>query len=115
MTPEKPVRTVLWENLYCNLDIAGVASLVVVGLVAIGLHMVDVDLEVEPMTGQEVAGVVLCIVKIGIERTVGELTTTLWTGDNIFGEQMDGAAKRAWARRWRRCQDCGRGSIAPKN
>ena len=87
------MRIGLVRDLVLGLDIAAVAGLMIVGLVAVGLQVVNVDLEVELLTGKDVAGVILCVVKIGIERTVGELAADILDGRHVFGEQVDGAAE----------------------
>ena len=53
MTPEKPLRMVLSENLYCALMYAGVAELEVVGLIAFGVHVVDVEYQAELLARAE--------------------------------------------------------------
>ena len=72
MTPEIAGEVVLSESLYSHLDVAGVVDLVVEGLVAVRLHVVDVDGQVELVAGTEGAGVVLRIVEIGVEGAAGE-------------------------------------------
>src|SRR5579871_2344805 len=50
-----------------SLDVSAIAGLVVVGLVAVRLQVVNVYLQVELVIGQDIAGVILAIVEIGIE------------------------------------------------
>src|ERR1700712_3110384 len=53
----------------------------------------DVDLEVELLVGKDVARVKLAIIKVGIERPIGELATDILDGRHIFREQVDGSTK----------------------
>src|SRR5712671_5613565 len=55
--------------------------------------MMEIDLKVELLVRQDVGRVKLAVVKIGIERTVGELTPNILDGRHVFGEYVDGAAK----------------------
>jgi hypothetical protein len=55
--------------------------------------VVDVDLKAEFMARQDIAGVILAIVEISIEGTVGELTAKILDGREFLGEQVDRTSK----------------------
>src|SRR5437870_8884905 len=54
----------------------------------------NIDLEVELLVGKDVRRVKLGVVKIGIERAVGELTPNILHWRHVFGKDVDRAAKR---------------------
>ena len=81
-------------ELVLILQRAGVAGLVVEGLVAVGRHVVDVDEEIRLLVGStEVAGVVGAVEEEGVEGAVGEAAADVLLRSELLGEEMDGAAE----------------------
>ena len=54
----------------------------------------NVDLEVQPVVGKNISGVVLAIVKVSIEGTIRKLAPKVLNGRKVLGKEMNGSAKR---------------------